>query len=215
MRFALIFGIVILIPPIIFSIKFYAVPISNDISDWGAYGDYFGGILNPIIALVGTGILGYLSYQISKQSTDENKNLFLFEQRLFAYQRVSFLMNDIQKIVNKNKVNSMLVERLVELNDKENIKIQSINSYQNLLYTFSKINVELKYFPLNYSHLFKYNFSSKKYMSLLKNSHDFFHSFDYSSNEAAKKSVNSSQGDELFEELRLFVEELKKEITEH
>lgn len=33
-----------------YAFQFWAVPLSNDAGTWGQFGDYFGGVLNPIVA---------------------------------------------------------------------------------------------------------------------------------------------------------------------
>lgn len=209
---AFIVGIIIVIPPVFFTIKFFSVSISNDVSDWGAFGDFIGGILNPIIALTGTIILGMLTYQISKQSADENKNLFLYEQRILAYQRVSFLLNDVHAASNCSQSTKWLVERLKEIGDDERVKAERIQNYQSLLVILSKINIELEYFPFNYGHLFKYDFTSKKYTSLKNLSHKFFDSFEDSKFDAKTLSFDFQTGVGLMTELEEFVLNLKSEI---
>lgn len=52
--------------------KFHGAPISDQPSDWGVLGDYFGGILNPIISFMA---LIYLikAYSSQKQELEETK----------------------------------------------------------------------------------------------------------------------------------------------
>lgn len=50
----------------IFYSKFSNHVLSEDISQWGQTGDYFGGILNPIISLMSLLVLGYITLRISQ-----------------------------------------------------------------------------------------------------------------------------------------------------
>ena len=50
---------------------------NNEISDkpevWGQFGDYFGGIMNPIVSIINLIILTYLSIRLVKNDDDRNK----------------------------------------------------------------------------------------------------------------------------------------------
>jgi uncharacterized membrane protein len=49
----LIFGMTIILITLGFYVaNFYGYSISEDINDWGAFGDYFGGLLNPTFSLI-------------------------------------------------------------------------------------------------------------------------------------------------------------------
>lgn len=51
---------------LLFYIKFSNLLISNDIAEWGQAGDYFGGILNPVISLMSLLVLAYITLRISQ-----------------------------------------------------------------------------------------------------------------------------------------------------
>ena len=52
-KYILIFAIILLIvTSLIFSIHFYSFPISDSTTDWGAVGDFFGGVLSPILSFL-------------------------------------------------------------------------------------------------------------------------------------------------------------------
>lgn len=57
---------------VIYGINFYSAPISDNPSNWGVLGDYFGGILNPIISFTA---LIYLAkaYSSQKQELTETR----------------------------------------------------------------------------------------------------------------------------------------------
>ena len=69
--YAIILGIICFIPIIIYPINFWNHKFSDDPSDWGTFGDYLGGVLNPILAIIGlfiTVALAYLSDKWNKTS---------------------------------------------------------------------------------------------------------------------------------------------------
>lgn len=73
---AVILVILFLTPLFFFISKFKCHDISDNISDWGAFGDYFGGILNPILTFMNLIILIFLTNYIhKKEGKREKKNL--------------------------------------------------------------------------------------------------------------------------------------------
>ena len=52
-----VFILLIVVPTIGYIINFWGTSISKNSSDWGTFGDYFGGILNPVIGI--TNIIGW------------------------------------------------------------------------------------------------------------------------------------------------------------
>lgn len=51
---------------IVFANKFWTNTTSGNIEQWGQTGDYFGGILNPIISLMSLIVLSYLTLRVSE-----------------------------------------------------------------------------------------------------------------------------------------------------
>jgi len=77
---------IILFSPILFYfLNFWKNPVSENPSDWGVFGDYIGGVLNPVISLISLVLLGYLTYLISTLSDKENFKRQLSLRRLDAY----------------------------------------------------------------------------------------------------------------------------------
>lgn len=61
------FTLIVLSAPICFYvIDFHNLPRSSDPSDWGTFGDYFGGILNPIISFLTLIVTVIIAISISK-----------------------------------------------------------------------------------------------------------------------------------------------------
>lgn len=88
--------ILLTIPVVIIIRNFNTQEISTDISKWGAFGDYIGGILNTTISLLSLIILGYLTHIVSKQSNEKNKKLNLLMRKLDAYEQVSEYLYSMQ-----------------------------------------------------------------------------------------------------------------------
>ena len=79
-----IIAALIAVPIIIYIANFRTSQISSNPDDWGVFGDYLGGILNPMIALFNLGILSYLTYVIHKaneQRETENQKREIEKER--------------------------------------------------------------------------------------------------------------------------------------
>jgi hypothetical protein len=82
-------GVLVAVPCWFYFRKFSGYDFSDDPGKWGVFGDYIGGTLNPIISLASFLVLSYLTYQVSKQSTDENRDLILQQRRLKGYEELT------------------------------------------------------------------------------------------------------------------------------
>jgi hypothetical protein len=207
----IIFGICIIIPAIIYTINFWNSSLSEKPEIWGAFGDYFGGILNPIIALFGTVILGYLTYEVSKQSSDENRNLFIFQQKIVAYQKIAGMTSELDAAENKMKIHNGLMVKLGSVGNKEIATEQYIKAIETLLMSLSNFKIITANFSTNYGHLFKYDFESDEYKNLTKRASEYFNSMDLL--KEFKNEDIDFKSEELYKQFRNFLVELKKEIN--
>lgn len=68
-----------------FLFHFYDLKIGTDLTNWGQFGDYFGGTLNPIIGLV-TAYFAYQAYQNTRVSAQQQKFVATLEIFFKAYE---------------------------------------------------------------------------------------------------------------------------------
>lgn len=54
-------------------VKFHSSSISNDPAVWGQFGDYVGGVLNPILTLLNLVVLAYLSFKLVEIESKRNE----------------------------------------------------------------------------------------------------------------------------------------------
>lgn len=66
------------IPIIFYTGNFHNFNLSKVPNEWGTFGDYIGGILNPIIGLCNIAVLIFISYYVAKWENDRHKNEFLY-----------------------------------------------------------------------------------------------------------------------------------------
>lgn len=169
---AVILGLLLFTPPLVYIIEFWNTPISGDPNKWGVLGDYIGGILNPVISLASLGILGYLSYLLSLQNTKEGKKLFVLEKKMEAYDDLTMHIKGVNMITERIKKSTALLNIVKELPiDKRIEPILKMN--EELIAScqpMKEFHFTLKTFVVRYSHLFEYDFSSAEYTEFLKES---------------------------------------------
>lgn len=64
---------VLITVPLSYYLYFNQYGASDDPERWGQFGDFFGGVLNPIISLINLIILMYLSIRLVKDEDERNK----------------------------------------------------------------------------------------------------------------------------------------------
>ena len=91
-----------ILPAIFFIANFWGFNISKNASDWGTFGDYFGGILNSFfsfLTLVATIYIAYIISNIEENRNRENlkfeKEKLLREFREAEYKRINL---ELQKV---------------------------------------------------------------------------------------------------------------------
>ena len=92
-----IFGIC-LIAIIIYILNFYNKKISDDTSDWAIFGDYIGGIVNPLVAIINVLVLIYLTLLVEKNSEVRNKQNILEQKKLFELNLMNKAIEELNEI---------------------------------------------------------------------------------------------------------------------
>ena len=194
--FASIFLIILLIPICIYIFNFKSFSVSDSTSLWGSFGDFIGGVLNPIISIASLIVLGYLTYLVGKQSTLENKKLFLLQQRLPAYQEVVKSIKEINMYPKKmQQINANLKHMETLPNVSGEMIMHEILKMQESLNVFGDFYYTLFTFNIKYGHLFDYDFSNNKFKSLIRETKDYYDSFNNLSLKITNKELIDSEND--------------------
>ncbi|WAC02954.1 hypothetical protein N7U66_04815 [Lacinutrix neustonica] len=123
--------ILILTVAIPYFIKFNG-GISNETAVWGAFGDYFGGILNPIFAIINIGILIYLTHLVHKIDSNRVKKELEIQKQIAIYG----LKHDALKAFNNNLSKFQL--ELVKSNENSELNIiLHRNDFYSLIETYT------------------------------------------------------------------------------
>lgn len=166
----LIIGIVslilITIPIVFFSVKFWDSKISDDIAKWGSFGDFFGGIINTILSLSSLILLGYLTLVINNQSVEENKKLNFLSRRLDAYEKLTSYLPELGRIFLDLSTYFNSVSRNLNLQGGHLDKVREFDKNTKAVlefYTFMTM------FNARYGHLFEYDFNCEDYKNFSAN----------------------------------------------
>lgn len=148
--FGVFIGLAITMIVISYVFNFYDSSLSKDPADWGAFGDYMGGLLNPVIGIASIIILGYISIMLGKDSTDKQKEMFNIQQRTLAYNELVNEFSEFTKASDLIKINAAY------LRNKNTTKmVLEQSDIMSIIKTFSSFSIMLTRFPIFYGHLFE------------------------------------------------------------
>ncbi|UPZ14367.1 hypothetical protein [Flavobacterium humidisoli] len=209
----IIISFLFLIPIIVFCYYFHDHTISEDISKWGAFGDYFGGILNIFLNIVSLIVLSYLTYLIGLQSNEENRKTNILIRKFDAYEVISSKMTSILSalaLANTNlKVATHKKNNGLPYN---NVAVNEIIEQSRIFHEFYAL---IATYGERYGHLFNYNFKSIFYEDLIKKADETSKSFEkliitiYTLEE-----INNDQSviSDFLKDFQYFIDDLKKEL---
>lgn len=108
-KLAIGLGIICLLPIILYCINFGSYKISDNPADWGTFGDYLGGTLNPILALIGLFITVALAY-----ITDKRNQVNLLNQERLVRPVASIILGNYEDLIEVKIKNSGLGPMTIE-----------------------------------------------------------------------------------------------------
>lgn len=118
-RFAIGLAIICLLPVVFYCINFGDHPISDNPADWGTFGDYLGGTLNPILALIGLFITVALAY-----ISDKRNQANLLNQERLVRPVASIIFGNYEDLIEVKIKNSGLGPMTIE-------KVEAIKNSQS------------------------------------------------------------------------------------
>ena len=141
--FLIIFGVFVfiaLIIPILFYVgNFWGQNLSDDTQAWGTFGDYFGGIFNPLIAIANLIIFIKLTLIVADMQDKSTKQSLIFEKKILS----SGLMHDsIKELSNVLNTLGQNIKANRNQTDWEILKVlqTTITFSNNYFHLFADIN---------------------------------------------------------------------------
>jgi len=83
-RHIIYIAIILLLPILIYAYFFRDLSLGGP-SEWGKFGDFYSGVLNPIITAITTLLLIYITSIIARRDETRQQKKFFFEYRLNHY----------------------------------------------------------------------------------------------------------------------------------
>jgi len=207
-------------PILIFAMKFGNNILSEDITLWAAFGDYFGGILNTIISLFSLIILTYITILVSRLTSKENKDLYILERKMEAYEELTKFFSELNLVPRRldNSLSSLIRTVQAEQSTDPLTLQKGLNEIRSQVDLVFEYHFFLFGFNVRYSHLFEYDFQSENYMELIRTSKIFREGFDSYHKSLADRSDQESNIQELFDNhmihLTPFINALRDEIRD-
>lgn len=216
--FAILFITLLILPLIVFIIKFKSSNISDSISDWAAFGDYIGGLANIVISVTSLIVLSFLTYIVSKQSSIENRKTNILIRKLDAYEGLTAFFPELNQffteilkvlqMINKRfNEESPNLDEIKELKNDFSKKVQVFSNFYYFLYTFN----------VRYGHLFEFNFDKIEFTRAIKNAkllNEHFisarDSFNFDENKLIPYEHKLTE--ELFNDLTVIINEFRSEL---
>ena len=110
---------------------FNETSISTETYIWGAFGDYFGGILNPILSIVNIGVLIYLTYLVNERDSKRAESELKLQKIIALYSLKHDALKDFNLLFSK------IQPELVESNERSALNIILFrNDFNSLLETY-------------------------------------------------------------------------------
>ena len=123
----------------IYVLNFYDNKLSDEVADWAQFGDYFGGVLNPILSLINICIFIYLTLVV--QNISNNNHV----QALEMNKKIALMS------MKREELNHFKLEMDKVISDWEE-DLTNIEKVKKMLYKYNVLEYRMGYlFPNMYS----------------------------------------------------------------
>jgi len=117
--------------------NFGSSELSDNNDDWSTFGDYFGGIINPVVGIVNLALLYYITVLVSKSDDERLSANFLKESYDLFNEKVADLDFDNPPIEFHNKLASF-GGFIIQFYRENEYLIRNINYFDRLIEQFEK-----------------------------------------------------------------------------
>lgn len=122
--------ILFIVAVLVYVNNFSKSDISKTPADWGVFGDYIGGVMNPVISFLNLLVTVYIAKMINDFSKNENTKQVLIQNRIIKTQLMHEALNDFRKEINfqfqkihDETINSQMIRYYIDQT------IQTIDSF--------------------------------------------------------------------------------------
>lgn len=142
-KFLLVFGLVLtiglMVPSLFYIFNFWGGELSNDSQVWGTFGDYFGGVFNPVLALANLIIFIKITLIVANMQDISTQHTLIQEKKIL----MSGLMHDsIKELSNTLNTLGQRIQANQQQTDWEILVVlQTLNTFtNNYTHLFPEIN---------------------------------------------------------------------------
>jgi hypothetical protein len=151
----LVLSIIFLLPIIAYIINFHNGEISDKSADWGTFGDFVGGTLNPFISILSLTVTVFIAFYLRTIEDNWNQDSIILQQRLNKTNA------ELQRKIALSNLRQIEYGRISELMARLN-ELSTEKTVSNL----AKLRNNLKYFCTVNRNLFPNVFEGEDYKSL-------------------------------------------------
>ena len=160
-----------IVPTIFFAWNFRNHELSDNIADWGAFGDYYGGIMNPMIAFLSLILLGTITWILARQSHQENLRGNILIKRMEAFDIIVSKTQSIESFHAAIFQFALCINSFGKFADrKENIIEElrdDIPKLEAALELLTSCKIMYESMGYQYNHLFDYDFTNVEYNKIV------------------------------------------------
>lgn len=162
-------GVLIIVALASYFLKFKSRPFSDNPDDWATFANYIGGVVNTLIALLGTIILIYITKLIADNSNEQSFKQQMFLRKIDVYKA---FVDNFPKISAANRRIEHHINSFNKAKDKADNPEELVDNFKLLIqqeiFAYFELNKALRQLPLAENHLFDYDFDNSEYRNLLQ-----------------------------------------------
>ena len=183
-RHIIYIAIILLLPILIYAYFFRDLSLGGP-SEWGKFGDFYSGVLNPIITAITTLLLIYITSIIARRDETRQQKKFFFEYRLNVINKLMMYQQNLNNIKSQFWVKQVLIDAQIYKNKdnydklsfadkqtsqthkqqkeiKDEMTFSIKNFYADVLYSVLEIKTYFENFENSHSLLFENNIVKKE-----------------------------------------------------
>lgn len=96
-------AVLCLIPIIFYAVHFGKTDISQNAQNWGVFGDFFGGVLNPVLSCINLALLISISVYVARMDTNRQINEFRYKAYTDLREKIDVTVHESESLENLNE----------------------------------------------------------------------------------------------------------------
>ena len=136
-RHIIYIAIILLLPVLIYACFFHDLSLGGP-TEWGKFGDFYSGVLNPVITAITTLLLIYITSIIARRDETRQQKKFFFEYRLNVINKLMIYQQNLNNIKSQFWVKQVLIDAQICKNKENYDKLSFADKQTSLTYKQQK-----------------------------------------------------------------------------